>query len=492
MSKITYDHPHFCGSNINDIKKKIDLKTGKHDPNAGRAIHMGGKHDRGEHISETFKGLDEPMATLKDHNCGMEKPSVPSGGIDLSNVKITITSLTSILGVSRTGNETTGKLSSYYEQTVIDFAKDTITTTRANRYEELYKDGETESYWASDVKYSSFSLSFDEASFQMGQLGDILDKLSAAHNAFRCGDDPKKTDELYEKGVDKAANAFANLFAGFMDKLGGEERRQRIIDSVKEHAHRRDEQYHQAMERHGNRRDIRDAVGGSDFERLAALLRDIVRTELPDILRADRAPKQDDDRSFYSMHELEYAAVSITAYRGTIDSIREKGCGDEMKLALDVSMFEMKISTLSVRLGISEEMEEAQEIIRDQALDELLDAVDEDKKASAAEALEEDAEQVIRRGRRDRFRAVYDKTMDVFRKTGDALGAIREGALTAKDRMRDEDPAGRWEHEMRPGGYWDKFFDRTPYQKGGYQEYARQWNDFLSEISGDKKLHTKA
>ena len=160
-------------------------------------------------------------------------------------------------------------------------------------------------------------------------------------------------------------------------------------------------------------------------------------------------------------------------------------------------MFSMKMEVLSVRVGIGEEMKEIRQAIEDMANEDILDAMDENlanRRASAG--LKEDMAYRFQAADRDMFRAVYRKAMAVFHKTGDALGAIREGALTGQRRLRDTMGSGRtaerWEHEMRPGGYWEKFFDRAPYQKSGYQEYARQWEDFLSEFSGSKQLHTKA
>lgn len=425
-------------------------------------------------------------------NQSIELPDVQTSGVDFRWTKMTITNYSSYLSASGTGNETVGKHGSYYEQTVIDFTSGTITSTKAMDYTELYRDEATGTHWASDVKYSSFSLSFSSATFQMGQLGDTLDKLSAAHNAFRCGGSPEKAEELYNRGVDVAANSFANLFAGFMDKLGGEERRQKIIDSVKSEAHRCDERYRHAMERHGNRRDIKEAANNHDFERLAALLHDIVNA---DRHASDRTEAT--KGGLYSQFELEYAAVSITAYSQSINAIRENGCGSEARQALNVSMFSMKMEVLSVRLGVSEEIKEVKQTIEDEANEELLDAMDENLENQRASAgLVEDAAHLFRSADRDMFRAVYHKVMDAFRKSGDALGAIREGALTAKGRMRDAMESGRpverWENEMRPGGYWDSFFNRSPYQRSGYQEFEADWQRFMDGVGGDKGLRTKA
>ncbi|MBQ4347377.1 MAG: hypothetical protein IJC39_02900, partial [Firmicutes bacterium] len=251
----------------------------------------------------------------------------------------------------------------------------------------------------------------------------------------------------------------------FLDKFGGKELRGKLIDSVKAHAHRRDEMYRCTMEKYRNRGKLKKAEKDNDFERLAALLREIIRTEAPEF--EHNMPKKD----IYSMYDLEYAAVSITAYSKAISSIRENGCGSEARQALSVSMFSMKLEVISARIGVSDEMKETVRDIESESQEEMLNAMEEYFGGKV---------------RRDIFAAVYNTVMSAFRITGDAAGAIHEGAKRAKPMLRDaadsKDRPERFEAELCSGGYWDNFSKKLPYGKNGLQQYADEWQEWIGKV----------
>lgn len=348
-----------------------------------------------------------------------------------------------------------------------------------------------------------FHVSFSAESYTSGRLGDALEEMSALREAVRksismdfSGETLDKKwgaiHDLFGLGIEKTANSFADMISSFFDKTGGAHHRDMVYQSVRALAVSFEAKYSSVMEKNGGRKDVKEALANHDIRSLTAILRELGASYKPEG-KKDSEEKKD----HFSLRELEYAAISVSAYQRSINAIRENGCGSEVRQALNVSMFSMKMEVLSVRAGIGGEMKDAVRSIQDGARERMMDAMDEHfarrREDPDGKADRRDKYQPIRR---DIFSTVYNSVMNTFRMSGGAPEAIRAGASWAKpmlsEAMERGAPAERWENEMKPRGYWDSFFNNSPYQAGGYQEYVKQWNDFLSEIGEDKEIRAKA
>lgn len=486
--------------NINDMKPLEGLQTGgQEDAYAGKTYCMGDEMPgQGKSIIEDIANMT-PLAKLQP------RPDL---------VKIEVNSRT--VGYSQYDKVTVGDQSFEYNATNVELVSIKKESSGSFAYAEKPSHGQFLGFGSYniqtyiDLEKGTISnvaehlyVSFSSRDYTPGKLGGTLEEMAALHESIRksismdySGEewDTKRSalHDLFGQGIEKAANSFADMIGSFLDKTGGAQQREKVCQSVRALAVSYEAKYSSVMEKNGGRKDIKEALASHDMKSLASILRELGASHKPEG-KKDNEEKKD----LYSLQELEYAAISVSAYQLSINTIRENGCGSEARQALNVSMFSMKMEVLSARVGIGSEMKDVVHSMQDGAWERMMDAMDE-----YLSHRRENPDGEPERGskyqpvRRDIFSTVYNTVMNAFRMTGSAPEAIRAGASWAKpmlsEAMESDTPAERWESEMKPRGYWDNFFGSSPYQADGYQEYVNQWNDFLAEISGDKELHTKA
>jgi len=182
----------------------------------------------------------------------------------------------------------------------------------------------------------------------------------------------------------------------------------------------------------------------------------------------------------YSLMELQFAAMSVTAWQSSIDRAAQGGGGSEVRQAISFSMMAMKIEYASAQGTIGSKLSDTLTGVQDSVGEELLDAMDQYQEKCRRERPEEadqhpDAD-------RDLFRRTCKRVMDHYHKTGDAMSAVREGAAQAKPELEkaaeSKGHAQRWDSETETGGYWDRFQRGSRYGESGMNGYEKDWSDF--------------
>jgi len=275
------------------------------------------------------------------------------------------------------------------------------------------------------------------------------------------------------------ADAFADLVGGFLDENGAIGQGETIGMSVQSLYASYQSKYQSISDSNG---DPTGTIGTKD-----AWLSNHFGYLTSSLLQLGKGMEVPTREGLYSLQELQFAAMSVTAWHSSISKAEDGTGGSEVRQALTVSMISMKIEVASARGYIGKELGDTLRTVRDNADEKVLDAMD---RHQARRRHEKDDDEDWKRRfpdcDRDLFHRVHKKVMDSFRKTGDAMGAIREGAAMARpelDRAREKHgPAHRWEREIEPRGYWDSFHRGGAYGKGGFHDFERDWNDFMGKM----------
>lgn len=326
-------------------------------------------------------------------------------------------------------------------------------------------------------------VTFDAGNCQAGDLPQTLDSMAASYEAKYVAlgssyvgkaldDQRSQWKALYGAGKEAAASSLANLLGKFLDKGEQAAQNKKVYDSVQRLFAAYEAKY----------RALTSSRGTNDW-----MQADLYEASLClKALGADEKLKEDRASGLYTRRELDFAAMSISAYQSAVHSAALGGVGSEARQALRVSMVSMKVGTMAARGLIGEEMAELLKTSGENARREMLDAMD----GYLAKRREEreDAQEAFPAVDRELFDAVYDAVMKDFHRSEDVMAALLEGAAAARVRL-DSLSAGasaqRWIGELGNKGYWDTF-DGASYQSGIYA-FAVDWQEFLGEIDSSKR-----
>lgn len=357
--------------------------------------------------------------------------------------------------------------------TYVDLVNHTITRTVS------YGEGFNYSDEASGTRVSAFagvtaSVTFSAEQYFKGQLDDVAGTLTASRETMAQqlkntlnGSDLEqgliKLEDIYSKSREQAENSFADMLAQFADRDSKSE----LIDKVRKSVH----SLFTAYEAH-----YRSLSAGMKFDRDADLYE--LTAQLRRLSAAARFEHKA-EKGLYSLRELDFAAVSVSAFRGMVSAAAQGGGGSEARQAMSVSFTAMKIEAMYSRSIIGGDMSSFLRSGVRGLREQLLGAMDA-YLSSRREKGGSEEEYPAADG--DLYDGVYKRVMDAFGMTGDAMSSLREGAqearslLTASARLT----AVRFSAEISAGGYWDSF-DGKDYRAGAYS-YTRQWESFTAEL----------
>lgn len=372
----------------------------------------------------------------------------------------------------RYGNMTQ-HFSVHCDWTYVDLVNHTITRTVS------YGEGINYSDEATGTRVSAFagvtaSVTFSAERYFTGQLDDVADTLTASREIMArqlentlTGSDLEqgliKLEDIYSKSRAQAEDSFADMLAQFADRDSKSE----IIDK----ARRSVRSLFDAYEAH-----YRSLSVGMKFDAEADLFE--MTAQLRRLSAAARFEHRAGD-GLFSLRELDFAAVSVSAFRATVSAAAYGGGGSEARQALSVSFTAMRIEAMASRSLIGGGMASLLRGSVGGVRGQLLDAMDgylasrREKGGSGSDYPGADGKL---------YDAVFARVMDAFGMTGDAMGSLREGAQEARPLLSEQSrlTALRFSAEIRAGGYWDTF-DGKDYRAGIYS-YARQWESFTAEL----------
>ena len=368
-----------------------------------------------------------------------------------------------------------GNMSQHYsvhcESTYVDLVNHTITHTVSHGEGFNYQDE------ATNTRVSAFagvtaSVTFSAERYFTGQLDDVAGALTASREIMArqlentlTGSDLEqgliKLEDIYSKSRAQAEDSFADMLAQFADRDSKSE----IIDK----ARRSVRSLFDAYEAHYHSLSAKMKFDAeSDLFGMTAQLRRLSA--------AARFEHRAED-GLFSLRELDFAAVSVSAFRASISAAAHGG-GSEARQALSVSFTAMKIEAMASRSLIGGGMASLLRGCVGSVRGQLLDAMD----GYLAPRREKGGADKYPAADGDLYDAVFKRVMDAFGMTGDAIGSLREGALEARSLLGASSrlTALRFSAEISAGGYWDTF-DGRDYRAGIYS-YARQWESFTAEL----------
>lgn len=361
--------------------------------------------------------------------------------------------------------------------------------------QELCAGGQCDALWGEYSKVAGH-FSYSSSGYTAGELAPSLDMLTAAYAAQKhllqknySGDELAEQleylEQTHQKNVDKMLDSYSEKVGGFLDANGSSGQTEKVRQSVQTLMGEYIAKYEAILADNADptgTAGTEDAWLGSHFSYLTQSILQIGKGS------GASAAK---DSGLYTLRELEVINSTATIYEKEINDARASGASDEVRTALDLAIIDMKQETLEKMSGISDELKQILRTARSIAQEKVLDAKDEyfaERRANTNPNGEK--ESWFSPTDREMFATVYQKVMDTFHDTGDALQAIRNGATLAKPLLSaaaatDRESAMRWRHGTTAYGYWDTFYDASSSygtQNAGYQQYVNDWQSFLNDI----------
>lgn len=376
----------------------------------------------------------------------------------------------------------------YGDEAAIHMAGGSLSTLSGQQLaaleQEMQHSGRSAVMWGSYTQIT-IEMSFHSMEELEGALGRSLDILCAARQAqgsilprHYAGEElagqTARMDELFRESLARINDLFMDYVGGFLDRHGAIGQSRKIGMSVQSLFAQYQSKYEAIAAANTDPTGTggtRDAWLGSHFGYLTASL-----------LQLGKGIEVPTEEGMYSLFELQFAAMSVTAWQSATVRAENGTGGSEVRQALTVSLLSMKIEVAATRGYIGSELADTLRSVQDSASKELLDAMD---RHHARQQSQQSAVSHVPNCDRALFRRVHQRVMDAFRKTGDAMGSIRVGAAMAKpelERARAEHgPAHRWDVETAPRGYWDSFYGGA-YETGGFHAFEQDWAGFLERM----------
>ncbi len=242
----------------------------------------------------------------------------------------------------RYGNMTQ-HFSVHCDWTYVDLVNHTITRTVSHGEGINYSDE------ASGTRVSAFagvtaSVTFSAERYFTGQLDDVAGALTASRETLAqtlkntlSGSELEqglsKLEDIYSKSRTQAEDSFADMLALYADRDSKSE----IIDK----ARRSVRSLFEAYEAH-----YRSLSAKMKFDAEGDLLE--MTKQLRQLGAAARFEHRADD-GLFSLRELDFAAVSVSAFRAVVNAAVQGGGGSEARQALSVSFTAMRIEAMASR-----------------------------------------------------------------------------------------------------------------------------------------------
>lgn len=369
----------------------------------------------------------------------------------------------------RFGNMTQ-RFTVHCDWTYVDLVNHTITRTVSHGEGLNWSDSE------SGTRVSAFagvtaSVTFSAERYFSGQLDDVSGALAASHevmarqleNTLHGGELKEglsRLEDIYARSRERAEDSFADMLVQFADR----DSKREITAAVKESVRALFTGYEARC------RALYDEAklgGETNLYTAAAQLRRLVS-----------ASGAVGGKGLFSLRELDFAAVSVSAWRGIVSAAAQGGGGSEARQALSVSFTAMKAEAMYSRSLIGRGMAGFLRLSAKNVRAKLLEAMDayfayrREQGGSAEDFPAADGQM---------YDGVYASAAGAFGMTGDAVSSLRAGADTARALLADgRAAAARFAAELSAGGYWSSF-DGRDYRSAAFA-YGEQWRAFIAGL----------
>lgn len=213
---------------------------------------------------------------------------------------------------------------------------------------------------------------------------------------------------------------------------------------------------------------------------------------------------EETETGLYTIQDLTAVGKVAEGYEEEINNATN-GNRNEVTLALNMAMIDMKVEKLAQNGCISDEMAQLLQNSREAAQHIALDAADEKLESRRSNSLSGEVTKSFLSMDRGMFSNIYQKIMDTYNNTqGDATQAIYLGAkygktLTSEANIQNS-TVTRWGVSMQ--SYWDNFYKIKPDSRlqktvdemfgltsksiSTFQNYSDSWQHFITTLSSNQ------
>lgn len=322
----------------------------------------------------------------------------------------------------------------------------------------------------------------------------MADRIKNAYAGTRQKEQLERLDRLYQDTLERTASEYADLVGGMLDKYGVSGEREKIYQSYKNSVNELSDAYMDFLHQNSGFTKLegtKDAWLLKDDEYIAQGLRN------QDILSGSSSvSKANGD---YTLRDLEI----LGQYTSSLSAMEAKSNiynMSEEQIGLELSMVAMKTDALVKKGNGSAMLNVTLEAALNGFMNAFLDQFD--RKLSAGRTQARTAYDLYGHAGLDRKSvwSVYNKTMESYRLSGDAIHAMTKGAEYGKerylDKMNKEGMQGIYRYK-NGGAYWNQFFGNsagmkaTGYDTRGsiYGQHMMDWLGFTSSLEAGQIPH---
>lgn len=344
------------------------------------------------------------------------------------------------------------------------------------------------------VRFGSDSIESGEFNRKVDYLASryaaMEDKIKNTYDGAKQKERLHELNMIYENALESAAREYAETVGGILGKYGVSGETEKIYESFKNGVEGRVSEYRDFLRQNPCFTGVKgteDEWLARDDEYIAARLR-----EQP----VSSGGEAEDGE--YTLKDLD----ALGQYASGLSAMEKKANVYDMseeRLGLDLAMLSMKTDKLSKTEGSSALL--ADTLAR--ALQGFKEAYIEGLDNRLTEARGKGGASYDTRGfaalDKDSVWAVYDKTMEEYRRFGDVMRSLIKGAEYGKQKYSEKVRSGQTNgiYRYQNGtAYWNHFFGSASDTKNGsynktgstYEQYMLGWLDFNSSLRGGEGI----
>lgn len=303
-----------------------------------------------------------------------------------------------------------------------------------------------------------------------------------------------KLDELYQSTLERSAKEYADIVGGLLENCGVSGEREKIYLSFKSGVEERVSEYREFLKSNEDFIGLsgsKDAWLLKDDEYVAARLRE------QNIVSADHAGNE-----AYSLRDLDVLGQYVSGLSSVMAKADTYQMNEE-RIGLELAVLAMKTDTLTKRGSVSSGLCTTLKEAFQGYINAFLEQFEQKLSINRAQAL------ISSDGRgnagldRKSIWDVYNKTMESYHASGDAVQALIRGAQYGKaqyaEKMQQESTRSIYRYK-NGSEYWNRFFESSSRGKGDgyrnagttYEKYIRNWMDFSDSLSEDRSVRMNA
>lgn len=315
----------------------------------------------------------------------------------------------------------------------------------------------------------------------------MTDRIKNTYTGTQQKEQLERLDRLYQDTLERTANEYADLVGGALEKYGVSGEREKIYQSYKNSVNECSDAYKDFLDQNPDFTKLEgteDAWLLKDDEYIAQSLRN---QGIPS--DSSGVSKANDD---YTLRDLELlgqyiSSLSAMEARSNVYNMSEEQIG------LELAMTAMKTDVLVEKGNGSAALNATMKAALHRFINAYLNQFEDNLRTGRTQA--RTAYDIQGHAGLDQKSvwSVYNKTMESYRLSGDAIQAMTKGAEYGKaqylSKMNNESIQGIYRYK-NGGAYWNQFFEASAsvksngYHANGtiYEQYRMGWLDFTNSL----------